>query len=281
MRDLKNIRRIYSGYFNALYIRYKKLQVHRRSKPGVKILFPDHEYWKHNIRGFEATNHKITFGEFSAENIRNHDLIVPLNWDELLYLAQVRHLVRNNALPIPSIESVKLCDDKYRFNHHLVKNGFAEYIPKMSKPLNYPYILKKKIGWIGKNCHIISEAQQEEAFANKLNHPDYFVQEIIPGQNEYATHILFKDGEIACSLNIRYVFDTNIHIKGPDKAKYNRISRCPYLDLFASVLRCVGFEGLCCLNYKVRDNQPYIIEINPTCDGSLCPYLFSFIEQII
>ena len=145
----------------------------------------------------------------------------------------------------------------------------------------YPYILKKKVDVSGENCHIIYDERQEQPFNKLLTDLNYFTQELIEGTFEYATHILFKGDEIVCSLNIKYVFDKEFPIKGKDKQLYKRITYCPYLETFSEILKSIGFEGLCCVNYKVRNKQPMIIEINPRCGYSLNPYLFSFVERVI
>lgn len=100
---------------------------------------------------------------------------------------------------------------------------------------------------------------------------------MIRGDREYATHILIKDRKITHSINIEYVFDTDLPIKGKNKAIYTKISRCPYLDTFASILAALDFEGLCCVNYKEVDSQAFFFEINPRFGGSLGPFFFTFI----
>ena len=144
----------------------------------------------------------------------------------------------------------------------------------------YPYILKKRIDAWGKNTFIITNAYIEQEFAHLLRDPDYFTQELIPGQCEYATHIVFKENKIACSINIEHAFSSNTPIKGKDQRIYSKICHCPFLDLFSSILMLIGFEGLCCINYKVNRNIPHILEINPRFGGSLRPYFFSFIRQL-
>jgi len=252
------------------------------SKRKVKILFSNKQGWIRSIqKGFQSTTHEITFQEFSSEKIKDYDLVVPLTIRDARFLNEIRDLIADNPIPIPSNDNILLCNDKYLFNQELTRSGFSELIPEMGDRLSYPYILKKKIDEWGQNSHIISDEKHEQIFADILASPGYFTQEIIAGPNEYATHILFKDKEILCSLNIKYAFEKNIPIKGKDKPIYKINCHCPYINIFSSVLRSIGFEGLCCINYKVRDNRPWILEINPRCGASLCPYLFSFVECAI
>jgi predicted ATP-grasp superfamily ATP-dependent carboligase len=205
---------------------------------------------------------------------------VPLTIYDLQYLNESRHLVLHNPIPIPSADSIALCDNKPLFNQTLIEKGFGEFIPNVCGTQKYPYILKKQSDEWGVNSHIISDAQQEHAFADILAQPDYFCQEFIQGSEEYATHVLFIDQKILYSMNIKYHFNNKFPIKGKDPFSYTKICHCPYLDLFSSILTSIGYEGLCCINYKVSNNRPFILEINPRFGGSLSTFFFSCIRHL-
>jgi hypothetical protein len=247
----------------------------------MKILFsqrPDFE--KYIKEGFYDSPHEIAFKDFPS-TIKEHDLIVPLSLCDLKYLHTMRDLIINNPIPIPSLECISLCDDKYLLNKSLEANGFGHFLPKVGGALTYPYILKKRIDEGGRNSHLISDKQQEQALSDVLTHPEYFSQNFMRGSCEYATHILFKNRRIVHSINIEYKFTSETPIKGKDKPIYTMICHCPYLDLFSNMLRSIGFNGLCCINYKVCDNHPFILEINPRFGGSLCSFFFSFIRHAV
>jgi hypothetical protein len=281
-RIYSTVHPIYSEVNNDIFLRFKRLESQMLFKQKVKILFSNKEDWKSEIlRGFEFTNHEIAFDDFYSSNFKDYDLIVPLTIPDLMYLNDVRELIVDNAIPIPSKSSILLCDDKYLFNQELINKGFGEFIPIMGGKLKYPYILKKKIDNWGQNSHIVIDALQEQNFSDIINSPNYFTQDFVLGKCEYATHILFKDQKVVRSLNIKYSFDKESPIKGKDFQNYKTICKCPYLDIFSNILKSIRFEGICCINYKVSDNHLWIIEINPRCGGSLCPYLFSFIESAI
>lgn len=269
---------LYLRIRNRIFFRYLKFrQLLLHPSPPKKILFSNEKQeWKEDLnKGFRNSNHKIFFGEITSKNSKEYELIVPLKIHELIN-PEIRKLLVNNPIPIPTIESVLLCDDKFQFNKTLISKGFGELIPNMEGSLNYPYILKKKIDQWGQNTHIIYGNHEEEMFSEILNSSDYFCQEIITGKSEYATHIVIENNKIVHSLNIKYIFKTDLSIKGKDKSAVI-ICSCPFLDIFTSILISIGFEGICCINYKVRNNTPYIIEINPRFGGSLCPYFSLFV----
>ena len=130
---------------------------------------------------------------------------MPMTVAALKYLTDRQDSDFPNLMPVPSREAILLCDDKYLLNQKLAANGFGAFVPRMGDEQTYPYILKKRIDAWGVNTHIVSNPEQEKAFSDN-SHPDYFKQQLITGPFEYATHIIFKDGRIVCSLNVEYKF---------------------------------------------------------------------------
>lgn len=283
----KTARRIVK-YNNTAYTALQCARSRLFPPRAMNILFSEtNDDWKTGlVEGFGPTDHTITFGDLTPDSVANYDLVVPLDIPELKKLVGMRSLIPNNPIPLPSMDVIEVCDDKYLFNQWLLENDFGKYVPQMGGspgasrdiPLPYPYILKKRIGTWGGDAHIISDAQDAEAFAEKIADPDYFCQEIVRGTAEYTTHILFKGGKIVRSLSIEYVFPSETPIKGVNDSTYLRVCRCPYLREFASILTAIGYDGLCCFNYKIADGRLWIFELNPRFGGSLCRYFFSFLK---
>ena len=265
----------------AIFVARERFLLRLCVKRKVKILFSNKPDWEPSIRnGFKYSQHELTFEEISLSEINNYDLVVPLTIRDLQYLNEVRHLISHNPIPIPSSASIALCDDKLLFNRTLINNGFGKFIPFTGNIQGYPFILKKRKDEWGKNSYIIFDAQQELVLANKLNNPDYFCQKLILGPEEYATHILFVNQKIQCSINIKYTFKIDTPIKGKNTEFKREMCTCPYLHLFSSILLSIGYEGLCCFNYKLIENNPFILEINPRFGGSLAPFFFSLIRHL-
>jgi len=276
MREKMALRR------NRLYVRSEELWALVSSGRAKKILFSEKPDWADAIkRGFRRLPHQVEFGCITEESFQRYDIIVPLTLGALDEARQ-HSLLKKRSLPLPSAESVHLCNDKYEFNQALIKAGFGRYIPNMAQGLALapPYILKKRIGWWGIDCYIILNHDDEQAQRDRITDPTYFCQELIPGSTEFATHILFVDGRIVKALNIKYTFACDTPIKGQDGELLKAVHRCPYLDLFARVLRTIQFEGLCCVNYKIANGKLFLLEINPRFGGSLAPYFFSFIRHL-
>ena len=266
---------------NHLYVKSEKLWALLSLGKAKKILFSGKPDWFDDIKsGFRHLPHQVESGSVTDDSFRRYDIVVPLSLPALEE-ARRRSPLQKNALPLPSEESVRLCDDKYEFNQALIKAGFGQYIPKVTQrvALTTPYILKKRVGMWGKDCYIIRNCEDERAQLDRITDSNYFCQEFVPGSSEFATHILFIDGRIVKALNIKYQFASDTPIKGQSAERLRVVHRCPYLALFARVLRAIQFEGLCCVNYKVAKGQPFLLEINPRFGGSLAPYFFSFIRH--
>jgi predicted ATP-grasp superfamily ATP-dependent carboligase len=273
--------KIYSIVWKALFLGAEILRSRLGAKRKLRILFSSEKDLEPTIRrSFRYTKHEIAFADISAEAIKHHDLVVPMTIPALKYLADLQDPGFQNLMPLPSLEAILLCDDKYLLNQRLTANGFGAFVPRMGNRQSYPYILKKRIDAWGANTHIISDPEQEKTFLDKIADPDYFKQQLITGPFEYATHVVFNDGRIFCSLNVEYKFANERPIKGKDLPVYSKLCQCPYLDLFSEVLSCIGFNGLCCINYKVYGDIPFILEINPRFGLSLSPYFFAFIRQL-
>lgn len=275
------LKRLRANLNKSMFVGMEILKSAFPRKPKLNILFSVKPAWEPNIRiGFKPTRHHLLFDAFTDENIEKSDLAVPLTMKDLKYLSTHSTLAARNLIPIPTLSAIEICDDKYVFYQTLTQKGFGSYLPRVGAQLPYPYILKKRVAEDGDNCYLIFNTEDEQTHQAQLSGNEYFSQEIVAGHNEYATHILIKNGRIQSSINIKYTFKEELPIKGQNTYISREISGCPYLDLFTTMLNVIEFEGLCCFNYKVRNNQPYVFEVNPRFGGSLSPFFFSFVRKL-
>lgn len=249
--------------------------------PQLRILFSEKCGGEKLIRnGFQMLHHQVDFDAILPGKINDYDLVIPLNMEDLRALHKVPELINDQLIPIPTIEATNICDDKFLFDQTLVKKGFKDFLPKIDKGLPFPFLLKKKVAWGGNDCYFITNPKQKKKFIKLIDSQDYFCQEIIEGKSEFDTHILFKNHQIVASMNIENSFVKEVYIKGKDEFICTKIVKCPYLDIFSNILESIGFEGLCCFNYKENRGKPSIFEINPRFDGSLSRYFFTFLRYL-
>ncbi len=270
--------RIYIFLNKKYFILSKKIHCLAIPQKKLNIIFSKKDGWEKDLRnGFKGLPHKLTFAELNITDITKYDLVVPLTIEDVLYLDTVRHLINQQSFHIPSKEVVHLCNDKYLFAQNLIKNGFDDYIPKINGDKKYPFFLKKKIDTWSQNTHLISNWTQEQDFFQQIHSEDYYRQEAVIGADEYATHIVF-DKKILHSLTIKHHYKRHnrFPIQGEEKA-FKNIVKCKHLELFSNILKNIGYQGLCCIDYKMKDNSPMIFEINPRFGGSLTQFFFSFV----
>jgi hypothetical protein len=250
-------------------------------KPKLRILFSEKCKGEQFIRkGFHLIHHHVDFQAILPEKLKDYDLVIPLNMDDLRLLQDIPELTKNNLIPIPSFESTEICDDKFLFDKTLREKGFSDYLPKTGKDLSYPFLVKKKVSEDGLGCYFVYTPEQRQKYMDLIDSEDYFCQDIIKGKNEFDTHILFKNHQIVASITIKNAFEKDSYLKGRDKFIYTKIVDTPYLHIFSDILDSIGFEGLCCFNYKENDGKPSIFEINPRFDGSLSRYFFTFLRSL-
>jgi hypothetical protein len=92
--------------------------------------------------------------------------------------------------------------------------------------------------------------------------------------------VLYKGGRVVCATTLEFTFDREVFIKGREPDCGRAVVDCAHLDRFGSILAMIGFEGLCCFNYKLLGKQPLIFEINPRFGASLSPLFASFLEHM-
>jgi hypothetical protein len=100
-------------------------------------------------------------------------VVVPLEVPDLIRFSQWSRSLIKNRIPLPSEESVLLCDDKYKFNQTLIDRGFGTFVPRMGIRLEPPYILKNRTGNFGQECWLIRDRNEERGILDKLNTPAF------------------------------------------------------------------------------------------------------------
>lgn len=255
---------------------------HLAPMPRMRILFSKMPDWESNLIGaFQKCGHQIEFAEFTPESVRNRDLVVPLTIEDLLILDGMRDLVERNPIPIPSPESVRICNDKQVFEETLIAKGFSEFLPGKRRAGEFPYILKRNIDAWGRHCGVIHSMADEPPVRALLQDPDYLQQRHIPGQEEFTTHVAIREDQLVAALNIRYRFSSESPVKGRSKALTIHPCTFSHGALFREILLAIGFQGLCCFNYKLERGKPMILEINPRFGGSLGTFFPGFLRQLL
>jgi hypothetical protein len=248
---------------------------------ALRILFSKQDGWEPAIRGgFRHTRHQLEFGTLADRDFSLYDLVVPLSVPDTLLLASHRHALAHNPIPVPDARSVHLCNDKYLLNRALIAHGFGQFVPPMFERPVPPFVLKARVAENCEHCYIVEDARTQALHRELIASDEYFCQQVVPGTSEFAAHILVAGGRVAAQTTIEYVADREVFIKMGTTFLTRRIVRCAFTPLFERMLAAIGYEGLCCVNYKVVQGRPMLLEINPRFGGSLAPLFFAFIRHL-
>lgn len=261
----------------SLYVA-RHLLLDRAFVPPMNILFSPSPWERELVRIFRHTRHTVSFAELNGSNGASFDLAIPLTIGDSKSLFNNPDLYPNNRYTLPEAGIVDLLDDKPRFNKKLSDMGHGRYIPS-GDGRNLPLMVKVNSGYYGDGCHVLRTEEDRVLHQDKLASPDYFTQEMIVGKREYAIHILIRNGRIIKSLGVEYRFDHPLPIKGQDAPREVVLVNDPYLRVWESILAELGYEGLCCVNYKMKDGVPLLLEINPRFGGSLATFFISFLRH--
>jgi hypothetical protein len=100
----------------------------------------------------------------------------------------------------------------------------------------------------------------------------HVIQEYIQSDKEYAGYFVVKKGKIMFSFAYLRHYGNRIYIKGDslDKTTQERIEIVSrHINVFEQFLLPLKYTGACCIDYKIVDGIPIVLEINPRLGGSL------------
>ncbi|RVT97673.1 hypothetical protein EOD42_07610 [Rhodovarius crocodyli] len=212
----------------------------------------------------------------SEANLCDADVVVPLTLFDRQCL-EGRH--SPNAI-VPTAASEALCHDKLAFNLAVMEAGLGKHIPAIVEvPDSFPVILKRRRDAWGEHSRILHGLPP-----SALDPAEHFLQAYIPGNEEWATHLLLRNGQVMFEATIRYEMPLGPYVKGIRMGELRsewQTDETPHLECFQRILQAVGFtEGTCCFDYRVHEGVPLVFELNPRFGGSLMgqigPYLDAY-----
>src|SRR5260370_29920686 len=144
--------------------------------------------WVEYIRPNLDARYAPSFVNLATVCLEDCDAVIPLQVEHYRVLARHPEL-RGHKFFHPSAELVDLCDDKLRLTRFLIAEGFSSFVPRLrSSGAPYPYVWKRRRDFWGLHCHIVNGPADERAL--DLSDDAYFAQALVPGQVEFATHVL-------------------------------------------------------------------------------------------
>lgn len=183
----------------------------------------------------------------------------------------------------------QLCHDKLQFAWRMSEVGFADYVPRLLDPCrlgpgDFPVVMKARRGEFGRGTSMIGSLHELEAHLPTLDAGEAFLQELIPGSEEFAVHIFLDGGRMLFSSTMHYMMASPNLVKGvrcrPAIRIWDRSS--PFKPLWYSVLSRLGIQsGTFCIDYRLRAGKPIIFEINPRVGSSLAANMEDYLKVYV
>jgi len=253
-----------------------------------RLFISHHKDWNdETIARATAAGYSVTVGKLDNVDLSAFDAIVPFHLGCQRVVREWIASGRTAAALVVSQEAEDLCHDKLAFNRRAISLGFGRHIPQIIQPgqvskADFPLILKHRNDAWGSLSRIVHNSEDIVFFTAEDN--EYFLQRYIPGSEEYATHLLLKDGRIMFHATHLYRWARTPYVQGrhdqPPAGEW--LETTPALETFERLLGAIGYRsGSCCIDYRLVNDIPLIFEINPRFGGSLIHRLGDYLHAYV
>lgn len=212
---------------------------------------------------------------------------------ELIPLSNnIERLKANGILPIVSNpEVIKIADDKLETSKFLRRNNFPYIktyrLKDYAFELDFPFVLKPQKGGARSIGTFVARDKREfDKYIADIDTNNYVVQEHIQGDEYTCGTVSFENGCIGVILMKR-------QLRAGDTYKAFIVKNEKFSNFVKSVINVLKPFGACNIQLRVRDNIPYIFEINARCSGTtasralagfnepkmICDYIFKGIDK--
>lgn len=218
-----------------------------------------------------------------TENWRRkiNDIIVKYDIDiifvgvdfELLYFADIKDELKecHCTVIVSDRKVIEIGNDKYRtfkfLNENVIpapKTYLLEETTSIS--LEYPFIIKPRIGARSRGVEVIRSEEEYAVFFNQFKNQGYIAQELVGDEtSEYTCGVLCWEGKCVQSIVLkRKLKEGNTVFAEYDKNEDEKIAH--YVQSIANVLKPYGS---CNLQLRIDEKgQPKLFEINPRFSGT-------------
>lgn len=218
---------------------------------------------------------------YNEQQFKNAKYVIPLFEHNIIIL-------KNNGIKsnIPDADTVNTFKSKIKFHQYCINNNLKSLVPKTFSNLDdikndqtiNKIIIKKDVSGWGVGCEIIDKNEIKQEYFNGNN-----IQEYLPGKIEYVSHIIAKNGKIVLCITYETITNEEYYIKNSNYkcVKINSIKlNKSYINQLENFLIPCAYNGICCFDYKIVDNQIKVFEINPRIGGSLLGNIKDFLKVL-
>ena len=212
---------------------------------------------------------------------------------ELILLSNnIEKLKANDIIPIVSDSKViKIADDKLKTTKFLRSNDFPYIktycLKDYSFELDFPVVLKPQKGGAHSIGNFVAKNKKEfNKYILGIDINNYMVQEYIQGDEYTCGTVSFENGCIGSIIMRR-------QLRAGDTYKAFTVKDKELSNFVKNVINVLKPFGACNVQLRVRNNIPYIFEINARCSGTtasrslagfnepkmICDYIFTGIDN--
>jgi predicted ATP-grasp superfamily ATP-dependent carboligase len=233
----------------------------------IRVLIGNHSVWKAKVAAvadpetIELLPWELNDATVAAPEV---DVIIPLGFSEYRTV-QASPLACSRAL-LPSEEHVELASDKYRFAQWMIAHGFAAHTPALlDRNAGLPLLLKARRLAQGKDVRLITRPEELPADLHPSGvDEEFFLQEYIPGQVEWSTHLIAHHGTIHKAVTAGFRHSGAFHVRGVNDYTDAECVRVDFVPpVIARMVRALGYTGPACFDYKLEAEEPKMFEMNP------------------
>jgi len=221
--------------------------------------------------------HSCTSAHLSTCPFETSDIAIACSYQDAIDISINPNPPSNNRLLVASTPLIVLMEDRFKLYSLLLKLNQGQFVPKMSMPLAFPFLIRKRFNSGACKSLIINSNEAFKASEALLTTLDYFAQVLVPSPNTFSTHLLIKDNIIIHSTTCKHSELNDITDKS---ASVKEELYCPHLPIFLHLLNKLGFSGFCSITYIVIENRPLLLSITPYFTEKSLPYLTEFIDAL-
>lgn len=190
---------------------------------------------------------------------------------ELMPLSLNKHLFEEigTTVVVSRPEVITISDDKYQMYQELTSAGInvpTTYLAEKFNPddESYPLILKQKVGGArSKNIYVIRNRTDWESISNKLgeNISDYIAMDYIDG-DEYTCGTINLNNVCKGVIVMRRI------LRDGDTYKCFTVKNETIENEVKRLANAIKPFGACNVQLRLKNNIPYVFEINARCSGT-------------
>ncbi len=225
----------------------------------------------------------------------HHSIVIPLMERHSKLINQLQTKYHFQTL-IPSNDIIDCWSNKQLFANWVEKYQLTQHCPRIYSTLDkitndmYPIIIKPNNLNNGRQVIILNHEQDQLQFVSHQPIEPYIIQSYIDQPCEYTTHCLCLEGQIIETITYCYIFNQSRYVcssMNPPISREAVALNINVLDVFKRFVKIGNYNGICNIDYKLRNNfTPVIFEINPRFGGSLMlkqnrPHLQQMIHNLL